>query len=108
MGESIYLCQQCGNAFRLDSVNGHPSEGDLSCPRCGQSQIKELPSWVPTGVASGEDPGEWEYQCQQCHDTFKRPVPESPSQERVIRCPSCNSGHIHRLTAAGYAPLYCG
>jgi len=106
--EHIYLCHQCGNIFRLPADISQLSKNDIKCPQCGHPGIRELPSWVPVGSNLSEAPLEWEYECQQCQHKFKLPVPGSPSQEKSIECPSCHGGHIHRLTAAGYEPLYCG
>ena len=49
---------------------------------------------VCDGVAAGEGEGDnlyegppvWEYECQQCQNRFKLPVPSSPSQEKEITC----------------------
>lgn len=102
MTENTYLCHQCGNIFRL------PPAGEARCPQCGNAQVRELPSWVPLGSDLSESKATWQYECQQCKKEFELPVPGSPSQEKDIRCPECNSGHIHRLTPSGYEPLYCG
>lgn len=107
MAEYTYLCHQCGNIFRL-KADYIPSEAKVKCPQCSNTQVRELPSWVPLGSDLAEIPSAWEYECQQCKSRFKLPVPVSPSQERNIRCPDCNGGHIHRLTRTGFEPLYCG
>jgi DNA-directed RNA polymerase subunit RPC12/RpoP len=108
MEELIYLCRQCGEVFRLPADSAHTPEKELQCPQCGDSQVKELPSWVPTGSDLLKVPQEWEYECQQCKNRFRLPVPGSPSQEKKIKCHACGAEHIHRLTATGYKPLYCG
>jgi len=102
MVENTYLCHQCGSIFRLTSAK------EAKCPQCGSSQTKELPSWVPMGSDLSEGPSTWQYECQQCKHKFELPVPGSPSQERDIKCPACDGGHIHRLTIYGSEPLYCG
>jgi DNA-directed RNA polymerase subunit RPC12/RpoP len=107
MGERIFLCQQCGNVFRLPLDSSHPEKG-LKCPQCGGSQIRELPLWAPFGSDLNHAPAEWDYECQECRNKFKLPVPCRPSQEKEITCPACHGHHIHRLTPAGYEPLYCG
>ena len=104
MGERIYLCHQCQNIFK----SGDASPGAATCPRCGGSQTEILPSWVPDGSGLNDGSPMWEYECQQCKHVFKRPVPDSPSQEKNMKCPECGHGHIHRLTAIGGEPLYCG
>jgi DNA-directed RNA polymerase subunit RPC12/RpoP len=108
MLEHIYLCRQCKNVFRLPADSAHTLEKELQCPQCGDSQIKKLPSWVPAGSDLSEGQSLWQYECQQCKKVFKLPVPGSPSQEKVIRCPACGGGHIHRMTTSGVVPLYCG
>ena len=108
MVEHTYLCHQCGNIFRLSVDSTRPLEKELKCPACRNSQVRDLPSWVPLGSDLYEIPREWEYECQQCKSKFKLPVPGSPSQERNIRCPACDDGHIHRLIRTGFEPLYCG
>jgi putative FmdB family regulatory protein len=108
MGELAYLCQQCGHIFRVPVVSGAPLEEERNCPACGNSQVKEIPSWVPFGSDLYEGPRKWEYECQQCQNKFSLPVPSSPSLEKNIRCPACGGRHIHRLTSTGYEPLYCG
>ena len=35
-------------------------------------------------------------------------IPKSPAEEKERSCPSCGAKHIHSLTTAGGAPLYCG
>jgi len=108
MAECIYLCQRCGNVFKLPSDSSYPREKELRCPQCGDFQIRELPSWVPFGSDLNHTPTEWDCECQACRKRFKLPVPTSPSQEKGITCPACDGHHIHRLTPAGYIPLYCG
>jgi DNA-directed RNA polymerase subunit RPC12/RpoP len=108
MVEYTYLCHQCGNVFRVPVDDTSPPGKEPKCPQCESSQVRELPSWVPLGSDLAEIPSEWEYECQQCKNKFKLPVPGSPSQERNIRCPDCDSAHIHRLTRTGFEPLYCG
>jgi DNA-directed RNA polymerase subunit RPC12/RpoP len=108
MSEDMYLCQQCGNVFRLPLTCDIVPEKEIKCPRCRNSQVQELPSWAPIGSDLYEGTPEWEYECQECYHKFKLPVPGSPSQEMEIKCPVCEGGHIHRLTASGVTPLYCG
>lgn len=108
MIEYTYLCHQCGNIFRMSEGSTHQPEKRPVCPQCGHSQVRELPTWAPIGIELYEGKAEWEYECQQCQHRFKLPVPNSPSQERNIRCPICEGGHIHRLTRTGFEPLYCG
>jgi rRNA maturation endonuclease Nob1 len=102
MAENTCLCHQCGSIFRL------APDKEAKCPQCGSSQVRELPSWVPMGSDLSEAQSVWQYECQQCQKKFELPVPANPSQEKIIRCPVCNGGHIHRLTPSGYEPLYCG
>jgi putative FmdB family regulatory protein len=108
MDENMYLCRQCGHLFRgsVDEVPTQKKQG--ACPQCGGSQIRELPSWEPLGSELSDVSLSWEYQCQECRHQFSLPVPASPSQEKDIKCPECNGGHIHRLTRSGFEPLYCG
>ena len=108
MEECMYSCQQCQNVFKLSMPSGSSLEKEAKCPKCGSSHLEALPSWVPTGSNLYEGPPVWEYECQQCQNAFKLPVPSSPSQEKEIKCPECGGGHIHRLTSTGYLPLYCG
>jgi DNA-directed RNA polymerase subunit RPC12/RpoP len=106
MVEQNVMCHACGNIFR-HRVNGGDGK-QITCPACGGTDIRVLPPWVPLGSNLSEAAREWEYECQNCLYNFKLPVPDSPSQERYVRCPRCESGHIHRLTASGFEPLYCG
>ena len=109
MGEYTYLCYQCRNIFRLPVPVGSSPEKEAECPECGSMHIKRLPSWAPIGFDLCEGPLVWEYECQQCQNVFKLPVPSSPSQEKKgVKCPACGGGHIHRLTSSGFVPLYCG
>lgn len=108
MAGNTFLCHKCGNIFRSPTGACVLRPEDIECPQCGGTAVKELPSWVPLGSDLSEGPVAWEYECQHCHHNFKLPVPDSPSEEKNIRCPACDGKHIHRLTAAGYEPLYCG
>ena len=108
MGEHIYLCQQCQHVFKLSVTSGSPPEKEAKCPVCESSHLEEVPSWVPIGFNLSEGSPQWEYECQQCQNVFKLPVPSSPSQEKEVRCPACGGSHIHRLTPTGFEPLYCG
>ena len=108
MDEYTYLCHQCGNIFRLSNESTQSVEKELKCPQCGNSQVRELPSWAPLGSNLDEGPPMWDCECQQCQTAFKLPVPSSPSQAKEARCPACGGKHIHRLTPAGFEPLYCG
>ena len=108
MVDSMYLCHQCGHIFRLPVDSASTPGKEVKCHECGSPQIRQLPSWVPVGSDLSEGKSLWEYECQQCKNKFKLPVPGSPSQEKNIKCPACNDEHIHRLTASGYEPLYCG
>lgn len=103
MNDNTYLCHGCGSIFRMTAETG-----DVACPQCGSVETRTLPSWVPLGSDLANGPLEWEYECQHCRHKFKLPVPARPDDEKNIRCPACNAGHIHRLTTAGYEPLYCG
>jgi DNA-directed RNA polymerase subunit RPC12/RpoP len=108
MRERLYLCHHCGSIFRSTADVSNPPGTRPPCPHCGDSQIRELPSWVPAGSDLNHAPAAWEYECQVCRERFKLPIPRSPSQEKNISCPVCCATHIHRLTPAGYEPLYCG
>jgi len=108
MVECEYLCHRCQNVFKLSVSDSPPPEKKAECPKCSSTDIERLPSWAPIGFNLHEGSPMWEYECQQCQNAFKLPVPGSPSQEKEIRCPACGGGHIHRLTAAGGVPLYCG
>jgi DNA-directed RNA polymerase subunit RPC12/RpoP len=101
MADYAYQCHQCGDIFRSSAIM-------TQCPQCDSNQIRELPSWEPLGSDLSEIPIEWEYECQQCRNKFKLPVPASPTLEKYIRCPACYNSHIHRLTRTGFEPLYCG
>ena len=108
MGEYEHRCHQCQNIFRLSVSDDAPPEPEAKCPRCGSTDIERLPSWAPIGFGLHEGPPMWECECQQCRHVFKRPVPTSPAQEKEITCPACGGSHIHRLTAGGGVPMYCG
>ncbi len=108
MGEErTLLCKQCRNVFRSQPDNDLLQQ-ETRCPRCGSSNLEEAPAWAPLGSGMNIfDSSEWEYECQQCQKKFKMPIPKSPAEEKERRCPTCNSEHIHCLTAGG-EPLYCG
>ena len=108
MVDNNYLCHKCGNIFRITADACSLSPATVECPRCGSSETRELTQWVPLGSDLSDALLEWEYECQHCRHKFKLPVPGSPAEEKNIKCPACDDMHIHRLTAAGYEPLYCG
>jgi DNA-directed RNA polymerase subunit RPC12/RpoP len=107
MQEQNLLCHRCGHIFRL-MRSDHASTGQTICPSCGGGDFRILPSWEPLGSNLAEASDAWEYECQNCSRKFKQPVPGSPLEEKNITCPYCEGRHIHRLTALGYEPLYCG
>lgn len=107
--ESTLLCRQCRNVFRLSPQNRVSMIRETHCPQCGSTRLEEAPAWAPLGSGSNIfDSSEWEYECQQCRNKFKMPIPKSPSEERERKCSACGAGHIHRLTVTGGEPLYCG
>ena len=108
MEEHTYLCLECRNIFRSPVADDKSAMREVICPVCGSSQVEVVPSWAPIGSNLSEDAPVWECACQQCHNVFKLPAPDSPSQDKEIKCPTCGSGHVHRLTPAGIEPLYCG
>jgi DNA-directed RNA polymerase subunit RPC12/RpoP len=82
---------------------------EIRCPGCGGSEIMEAPPWAPLGSGLNIlENDTWEYQCQECKNTFKLPIPKSPAEDKSRRCLACNSAHLHLLTGAGALPLYCG
>jgi rRNA maturation endonuclease Nob1 len=106
MEEHTLLCKKCRHIFKLP---GALLNDILSCPQCGVPDIVEAPPWAPLGSGMNIfDDSLWEYECQQCQNKFKLPIPQSPAEEKSRKCPSCCSDHIHRLTAVGGEPLYCG
>jgi rRNA maturation endonuclease Nob1 len=109
MEESKFLCRQCRYVFKLPVQIGSSLNQGMSCPKCGSQEVTEAPVWAPLGSGSNIfDSSEWEYECHECHTRFKMPIPKSPSEEKERICPSCGARHIHRLTAIGGEPLYCG
>jgi rRNA maturation endonuclease Nob1 len=103
------LCKQCRNVFNFLVRPGSSLGREVCCPKCGSPDVEEAPAWAPLGSGLNIFEGsEWEYQCQQCQEKFKMPIPQSPTEERERRCPSCGAGHIHPLTATGGEPLCCG
>jgi putative FmdB family regulatory protein len=108
INEYEYQCRNCQNVFRASMFGSPSSEKEVKCPVCGSIDTGRLPSWAPLGFDSARVPTEWEYECQQCHNTFKLPPPSGPSQEKEIKCPACGGEQIHRLTIISGEPLYCG
>ena len=104
MNETSYLCRQCGHIFRVPSE----PETDIKCPQCGSDSVRVLPHWSPAGSGLSQGAPTWECECQNCRARFEIPAPADPSAARNIRCRACHGEHIHRLTPAGYEPLYCG
>jgi rRNA maturation endonuclease Nob1 len=101
--QRLLLCKQCRYTFRLSSNQG------LQCPRCGGLQVEDAPAWAPLGSGPNIfDNSEWEYECQECHQKFKMPIPQSPAEEKARSCRLCGASHIHHLNIAGGEPLYCG
>jgi DNA-directed RNA polymerase subunit RPC12/RpoP len=108
MVENIYLCKECRNLLKATIADDAAPKTAPNCPVCGSSQMSEIPCWVPAGSDLGSDTYTWEYECQECRNRFRMPIPSSPSQEKDIKCPSCGATHIHRLTPMGGEPLHCG
>ena len=104
-----FLCKQCRDVFDIE-IPGDSSDGtEVHCQKCSSSDIMEAPTWAPLG--SGWNIFEtdvWEYECQLCKNTFKLPIPKSPTEDKSRRCLACDSAHLHLLTGAKSAPLYCG
>ena len=109
MERKTLLCRQCRNVFR-SRVESSVSIGlEPRCPRCGSAGIEEAPPWAPLGSGFNIfDDSTWEYECQQCKNKFKMPIPKSPSEEKARTCLLCHSSHLHLLTIKGGEPLYCG
>jgi len=104
-----FLCKQCRNIFDLEFSGDSPTSSESCCPACNSPDITEAPTWAPLG--SGWNIFEtdtWEYQCQECKNTFKLPIPKSPTEDKSRRCLYCNSEHLHLLTGSKTLPLYCG
>jgi len=98
-----FLCKQCRHVF----ITAQPLE-KLSCPKCLSVNVEEAPAWAPLDSGSNiYDNSEWEYECQNCKNRFKMPIPKSPSEEKARSCPKCGSNHLHLLTELGGQPLYC-
>jgi rRNA maturation endonuclease Nob1 len=109
MKECTLLCRQCRNVFKAPVAAGLIVKLEMKCPKCGSLDIGEAPAWAPLGSGLNIfESSEWEYECQQCRNKFKMPVPKSPSEQKERRCAICGSGHLHLLTIAGAEPLYCG
>ena len=108
MSEALYRCLKCQNVFKPPQVCSLTAEGVVNCPACGSPQTEALPAWAPAGSGLAEAENIWEYECQECKHTFKRPVPASPAEAKEVRCPECGGSHLHRSTPVGSQPLYCG
>ncbi|MFC1901832.1 hypothetical protein ACFLX3_02770 [Chloroflexota bacterium] len=106
--ENIYSCHQCHYVFKLSAAGNLSRDGQASCPKCGSNIVSVLPPWEPLGATLSETMHMWEYECKQCQNVFKLPIPAGPSQEKEIECPKCGGRYIHRLTTIGGEPLYCG
>ena len=108
--EHTFLCRNCRNIFKLPlSHDIHSKKQNILCPKCGNPEIEEAPCWAPLGSGTNIfESSDWEYECQECRHKFTMPIPQSPTQEKERKCPSCGAGHIHRLTVIGGQPLYCG
>jgi putative FmdB family regulatory protein len=106
VGERKILCKKCRNIFEF---SGTLNQGKILCPECGSLEIEDSPVWAPLGSGRNIfDSPMWEYECQNCKRKFQMPIPASPTEDKMRTCPACGSGHLHRLTAADGAPLYCG
>jgi DNA-directed RNA polymerase subunit RPC12/RpoP len=104
MASKNYVCKRCRKLFRgVEEEN----LAKVICPMCGKSQAIEAPIGKPANSDSGKEKSTTEYECQQCHNVFNLPGPASPSREKDINCPNCNSTHIHRLTPPKGEPLHC-
>ena len=109
MKENKFLCKRCRNIFELAAQPSFSINNLVYCPKCKSPDVTEAPAWAPLGSSMNIfDDSEWEYECHECHKKFKMPIPKSPTEEKQRVCPSCGGGHIHRLTATGGEPLYCG
>ena len=110
MNGKQYVCQKCRNIFAVPQIacSLTREEPEAVCPACGSKDTVAVPVWEPIGFHSHEEVREWEYKCQDCGASFKLPVPNSPSQERNIQCPTCGKGNIQRVTLLDGVPMYCG
>ena len=107
--ERRFLCKKCRNVFDIAiSESASPGAG-IHCPLCCGTDVTEAPAWAPLGSGFNIFENDtWEYQCQECKNTFKLPVPKSPEEGKTRICLFCSSNHLHLMTDTGAIPLYCG
>jgi len=107
--ERRFLCKRCRYVFDMEIPGDSSRRTEVRCQKCDSADVMEAPAWAPLGSGSNIFENDiWEYQCQQCRNTFKLPIPKSPEEDKGRRCLFCNSAHLHLLTGAGAMPLYCG
>ena len=107
--EERFLCKHCRHVFDQAITGGASLDEQLHCAKCGSVDVIEAPAWAPLGSGMNVfDNDTWEYECQECQQTFKMPIPRSPSESKSRTCPACRSSHLHVLNNMESLPLYCG
>ena len=104
-----FLCKRCRYVFDMEILDDSTGGTEVRCQECGNTDVMEAPAWAPLGSGFNIFENDtWEYQCQDCKNTFKLPIPKSPTEEKDRVCIFCKSRHLHLVTGKGNIPLYCG
>ncbi len=104
-----FLCRKCRYIFDVEITGDSSGGAAILCQKCGSADVIEAPTWAPLGSGLNIFESDiWEYQCQDCKNKFKLPIPKSPAEGKSRVCIFCNSNHLHLMTIDGAKPLYCG
>jgi len=107
--ELRFLCKDCRHVFDLTIPESSPPDFEKHCPKCASSDVIKTPPWAPLGSGNNLFDGSmWEYECLQCHHTFKLPIPKSPEEDENRRCSLCGNAQLKKLSVFEALPLHCG
>ncbi len=107
--ERRFVCGKCSHVFDVVFPENACTIVEVRCPSCDSQEVSEAPPWAPLGSGANIFVGnEWAYECQECKFQFRLSIPKSPDENKLRRCPKCQSHNLFVITGSKTLPLYCG